>query len=117
MNEIIRVFKDGQIRLRWLRLGRDMQVVISGGREHIGAAALAVWPGRNADQAEVSVVPVSGHREAEPVRRTAERLSTALHCTAAVSAGIHFDDLKAHEVEKIVNIIDELVTELINSVI
>ena len=113
MDELHRTFKDSNIRIRYLHLGRDLQVVISGGQEHIGAAALAVYRDSEPGRVSVSHITVYGHREDELVRTAALRLSKALHCTIVVSAGIHFDHLTTAEIEKIVGMVDEMISELI----
>ncbi len=113
MKEISRPFKDSSIRLRYLPLGNDLQVVISGGRGHIGAVALAVCKDSEAGRADASQIGVEGHREDELVQSAALRLSKALCCTVAVSAGIHFDNLTKTEIGAIVKIVDEMISELI----
>lgn len=111
MKEISRPFKDSFIRLRYQRLGKDMQVLISGGREHIGAVALAVHPHSKTEPVYAWQAP--GHREEEMARASALRLSNALGCSVAVSAGIHFDNLGKEEIEAIVQMVDEMVADLI----
>ena len=109
MNELSRPFKEGTLRLRYLWLGKDLQVIMSGGREHIGAVALARYPGPS----NVSQISVPGHREEELAVKTALRLSEAMQCTVAVSAGIHFDNLSKTEIEKIRQTVDEMLSEML----
>ncbi len=113
MKEISRPFKDSSIRLRYLHLGNDLQVIISGGKEHIGAVALAVCRDSETGQADASQISVEGHREDELVRTAALHLSETLCCTVVVSAGIHFDNLTKSEIGKIVKTVDEMISELI----
>ncbi len=113
MKVLSRPFKNGAVRLRYLHLGKDLQVSISGGREHIGAVALAVYGDSVPDNRRAMKIALPGHREDELAQAAALRLSRALRCTVSVSAGIHFDNLTKTEIGVIVKIVDEMIAELI----
>ncbi len=109
-----RSFKSGAIQLEAVPLGRDWQIILSGGKAHIGAAALAVC--YDADRAAVNVLQIAvyGHREDALCGELALTLSRAFKTTVAVSAGIHFDGLTAEEVTEVVRLSRELAEELIH---
>ena len=113
MSQFVRPFKEGQIKLRCIRLGKDYQIMISGGQEHIGALALAVCYDNNQSKVNVSQIAVYGHKEDELVCDVARRIGKELKCTVSVTAGIHFDDLSRPEIEQVLSIIDKLVAEFI----
>ena len=77
-----------KLELRVQHLGRDLQIILSGGAAHLGAVALAV-PDK-ASETALFVLP--GHREDQLARRMARRMADALKCVVCVSAGIHYDD-------------------------
>jgi hypothetical protein len=105
------------IKLRCIPAGSDFQVIITGGREHIGAAALGQCYGEKSEKANASVIAACGHREDELALKTARFLSRSLKASAAVTAGIHFDNLSAHEIEEITAAVQELSEELVRKVL
>ena len=107
-------FKSGIISLTCFKLGKDLQLIISGGQAHIGAVALAVCYDRNRAAVNVSQIAVYGHREDALCREVAATLSKGLKTTVAVSAGIHFDGLLEEDIAEIMQISKELTEELLN---
>ena len=74
----------------------DLIVIITGGRDHIGAVGLAVprpsslaWdkPG-----ATSSILTQPGHKDDIPVKDISEKLAAATNRNTVVIAGIHYDD-------------------------
>lgn len=116
MLELSAPFKNGKILLRCIKLGTDYQVIISGGEEHIGAVALGVCYDKARKKSNVSQVAVYGHKEDMLVRKAALLLSEQLAGTVAVTAGIHFDNLPPEEIEKILEIAQALVIQLIQAI-
>lgn len=106
-------FKDGFIELRCVRMGRDYQILISGGQAHIGASAVAVCYDRKQAKTNVSQIAVYGHKEDELARTVAVKLSKATRSTVAVTAGIHFDGLNREDIRQILEITDFLLDQLI----
>lgn len=100
-----------QVNLMCLEVGKDLQIIISGGESHIGAVGLGVCYGM--DKANSSVISVHGHREDELVKKAAYRLSKALRKNVAVSAGIHYNDLSGNDISTILANVDRLVDRLI----
>lgn len=83
------VFYPENISVYCRRAGPDLALHIYGGKEHIGAAAIAFPDG------SVKVAQLYGHKEGELASYTAQILAAELHCVVAVSAGVHFDGLSA----------------------
>lgn len=84
-----------RLSLRALRLGRDVQVLITGGMAHMGAVALAA-PGRDA-----ALLCLPGHREDELALEAAATLAAGLGCAVCVSAGIHYDRITRDEIDAV----------------
>nr|WP_296986643.1 hypothetical protein [uncultured Desulfovibrio sp.] len=93
------------LTLRVLHLGRDLQVICSGGQAHIGAVAVAspqsTWETGNHVQ---NLISLPGHREDILAARMARHLADALDCTVCVSVGIHFDCITKEEIERVLNL-------------
>ena len=75
----------------------DVIVVVTGGRDHIGAVGLAVpRPSRldsNNISATSSVLTMLGHKEDVLVKDISEKLAAATGRNIVVIAGVHYDDL------------------------
>ncbi|NIA19174.1 MAG: hypothetical protein GWP07_01910 [Xanthomonadaceae bacterium] len=75
----------------------DVIVVVTGGRDHIGAVSLAVPRPSLLDQerlsATSSVLTMLGHKEDELVKYVSEKVATATARNVVVIAGVHYDDL------------------------
>ena len=138
MIEIDKTIAEKKITLRCFTLGKDYQVIISGGREHVGAVALGQCYKTEPDKANVSalsayrhdtppaplkgginaeanasVIAAYGHREDELAKNAARKLSKAFCANVAVTAGIHFDDLSPQEIDEIILTVNELTGQLI----
>lgn len=113
MFELEAPFKNDKILLKCIKLGNDYQVIISGGDEHIGAVALGVCYDRVKKRSNISQLAVYGHKEDLLVQNIAALLSRQLAATVAVTAGIHFDNLSSDEIDKILEIVEDLATRLI----
>lgn len=117
MIELSKEIYGRRISLRCLSIGDDYLVIISGGREHIGAAALGQCYDTDAGKANSSVLAAYGHKEDEPAMKTAGYLSKALKRNTAVIAGIHFDDLSAGEINEILAAVHELASLLVTKLL
>ena len=116
MFELEAPFKNDKISLKCIKLGDDYQVIISGGDEHIGAVALGVCYDKVRKRSNISQVSVYGHKEDLLVRNIAALLSKQLAGTVAVTAGIHFDNLSSDEIDKILEIVEDLTIRLIEQI-
>lgn len=101
-----------------VKCGKDLNVTIGGGESyHIGAAAIAVPRFEYKDgvkrTASTSVICVQGHREDELTYKVAKHLATSLDCTVTVATGIHVDNIKKEEFDKILENVDEVSEKII----
>ncbi len=82
-------------------VGQDMVVVITAGKAHVGAVALAVPCEKNAEgvTASCSVLTVPGHRDNIPAERAAMRLCKLLQRPISVTAGLHIDKATEEEIQ------------------
>ena len=75
----------------------DVIVVVTGGRDHIGAVSLAVPRPSLLDHerlsATSSVLTMLGHKEDELVKYVSEKVAAAIGRNVVVIAGVHYDDL------------------------
>ncbi len=115
--------KEGRFLLqaRVILVGDDLLVSIWGGTHpHIGAVALALprpsLKDRKKTSATSSVLTVLGHKEDQTVKAVSETLSAILKKNTVVTAGIHWDNLKAEEIKVIVRLIDKLTQKIIDRV-
>ena len=82
------------LRLRWLRMGDDLCLTLSGGeREHLGAVAVAQSRPGLADPARTSatasVITLSGHKEDMLARELSLKVAATLNVAVCVACGIH----------------------------
>ena len=93
-----------KLEVRVQHLGRDLQVILSGGTAHLGAVALSA-----PDKAsETALLVLPGHREDQLARRMARRMADVLKCAVCVSAGIHYDDISREEIASAERMADAL---------
>lgn len=118
MSEISRTSGRITVRMRSIRMGRDLCIAIYGGdREHIGAVALALSrpslddPGRVS--ATASVLAAGGHKEDLLARRVALELAAGLDAAVSVSCGIHLDNASSEEIREVQRLVDEMTAETV----
>ncbi len=89
-------------------LGGDMLVLITGGKEHIGAIGIGQPRPSLKDPNKISssgsVYTFLGHKEDVIAKAMSENLSKKLNKKTVVIAGIHWDNLKKEEIDEILNI-------------
>jgi gallate decarboxylase subunit D len=112
--------KEGRFKLEAsLRtLGPDLLVAVWGGTHpHIGAVALALprpsLRDKRKTSATSSVLTLLGHKEDVTVKRISEDLAAALKRNVVVTAGIHWDNLKAEEIAVLVKMTERLTRKII----
>ena len=93
-------------------IGDDLLITLTGGKEHIGAAALAY---ADSGRTTVSVMTAPGHKEEEIAMRGAKIISKALNKTVLFSAGIHLDQISKNEIYEIENACTEIIQEYIQT--
>jgi hypothetical protein len=87
-------------------IGKDLLVAVWGGeRPHVGAVAIAQPRPSLKDpervSATASVVCLLGHKEDDLAKAVAEILAAAMNTTVVVTAGIHWDNLDAEEINQV----------------
>ncbi|MFW5490379.1 MAG: hypothetical protein ACNI3A_18465 [Desulfovibrio sp.] len=113
-------YKEHTVRLDALAVGRDINVVISGGDvPHIGGVAMSVY-GPDLHQSErmtstEQMLSVQGHKEAELAKDVARQLARRYSCTVAVACGIHVDGAAPEDIAGILEVVQSLVEKLKDS--
>ena len=115
--------KEGPFRLQAMVIlvGDDLLVSIWGGTHpHIGAVALALprpsLKDKKKTSATSSVLTVLGHKEDQTVKTVSETLSAVFKKNTVVTAGIHWDNLKAEEIKVIMGLTEKLTQKIIDRV-
>src|SRR5690606_41436418 len=88
-----------KISLRTFLMGRDLVVLITGGRAPIGAVATA-YPDSAGIQGKTHAPP--GHREGDLVKELAYAAAPSVDCTVTVAMGIHVERAPREEIDEIV---------------
>ena len=101
-------------------LGDDILIILSGGKEHIGAIAMA-QPRPSLDDpkkisATSSVYTYAGHKEDVLSKSISERLSKELNRKTVVVAGMHWDKLTSSNIRLITGICSKLAKRIIREV-
>lgn len=95
-------------------VGDDWHLRISGGdTPHIGALSLA-W--LEEDNIIVKSLVRPSHKDHIVGEVFAKVLAESTKCTVAVEAGIHFEQLSKDEIEEVVRITHEMLSELLNKI-
>ena len=95
------------------KIGDDYFVTLTGGKVHIGAAALSFYDIKT-DQAICSVITVLGHRENEIALDGAERICNHTKKTVLFSAGIHLDNISRSEIIQIQETCSEMIQDCLH---
>ncbi len=110
---------DLKMKLYWgyVVLGRDVVVMISGGKEHIGAVGISIprpsLKDSNKISSSTSVFTRISHKEDEVVKKMGDKIASKTNRFTIVIAGIHFDNLSEIEIERIISKCDEIADKLI----
>ena len=102
-------------------VGDDLLVSIWGGTHpHIGAVSLALprpsLKDKKKTSATSSVLTVLGHKEDQTVKAVSETLSAVFKKNTVVTAGIHWDHLKAEEIKVVMGLTEKLTQKIIDKV-
>ena len=111
--KIIKYLPRITLSLELQKIGDDLFVTLTGGKVHIGAAALAFYD-LKADQAVCSVTTVFGHRENEIALDGAERICNHTKKTVLFSAGIHLDNISRDEITEIQDACAEMIQDCLH---
>ena len=98
-----------ELILQAISVGGDWQIILKGGREHIGGVALA----RSGYKTQVA--GFSDHKESPVAEELAGILAEELNCHIAFSCGIHYDNISRDEISEVLALGRSLIDEFINS--
>ncbi len=103
------------------RIGEDLLVAIWGGEKpHIGAIAMAQPRPSLKDpavtSATASVFCYVGHKEDQLAKTAAEVLAAAFEARVVVTAGIHWDNLEADEIQQVIANSEKLVAAILKRI-
>ncbi len=82
------------VTLKYFDIGEDLLVIITGGKEHIGAISLM-------DNGLYSSVVKSGHKDEMISKFVIKTISSVINKDIAVTCGIHIDNATKDEIETI----------------
>jgi len=125
MQELATTAAGFPLRLRWLRMGDDICLTLSGGeREHIGAVAMAQPRPGLADPARTSatasVITLLGHKEDMLARELSLKVAASLNVAVCVVCGIHVRNPTPDMLDDLVGashgLVDTLLAEMQNTV-
>lgn len=101
-----------RITARIQRLDEGMHVLITGGvKSHIGAISY-IYPGQ-----PVCTIQFPGHKDGVVSEEWACELHRLLGETVCVECGIHYDNLKKEEIEKVVEISKKMLANVVRNII
>jgi hypothetical protein len=106
-----------EVSAHTMLIGSDVLVVLTGGRAHIGAVAVAQPRPSIKDEKKISstssVFTYVGHKEDVVAKAMSEELSRELSRKVVVAAGIHWDGLKKKDIELVVEICRKITKKII----
>ncbi|NLI14311.1 proteasome assembly chaperone 4 family protein [Pelotomaculum propionicicum] len=116
--EISKKYGGLNVELQAIAMGRDWNVIITGGEiPHLGAIALGIpRPSlQNPEQtsATVSVLTLTGHKEDEIARPAAHFLASKLNAPVVVTCGIHNDRIKPEDIRRVGQLVQEALNDLV----
>ena len=86
-------------------LGRDINVVLSGGIPHIGCTVISQprlsLTGDDSASCTTSVINVTGHKDDVICRMVSERLCREFQCTVVCSGGFHIDAIMPEQISAV----------------
>lgn len=94
------------------KIGDDFLLILSGGKEHVGAIAVGIFDEKS-QRASSSVLCLPGHREEQVALQGARLVSKATHRTVVFIVGIHLDSINLDEIEKINSMSGEMIKSFI----
>lgn len=114
MPEMRKQTSRGELVLEQRIIGEDLVISLTGGKGHIGAVAVGYYD-RIPGHASSSVITLPSHRDDAIALDAARRISSVTHSTTVFTAGIHFENITAEEIEEVLSASDELINEFIGS--
>ena len=93
------------LTLDLIAVGADLLVLLTGGRAHLGATAVADFAG---SLREPWLCQLPGHREGELAELFARSLAQAYQCKVQATVGIHYDQITQAEINQVLQLAEEL---------
>lgn len=119
--DVVQKVGDFEVSARIVPVGADLLVVLTGGRAHIGAVAIAQPRPSISDSTKIgstsSVFTRVGHKEDVVAKAMSEELSKALNTVATVVAGIHWDNMKAEDIGLVVEMCGKITKMTIAAIV
>ncbi|NYT19557.1 MAG: hypothetical protein GKC08_04615 [Methanosarcinales archaeon] len=104
----------GELVLESKIVEEDLVITLTGGKGHIGAVAVGYYD-RIPGHASSSVITLPSHRDDAIALDAARRISSVTHSTTVFTAGIHFENITAEEIEEVLSASNKLIDEFIRS--
>lgn len=93
------------LKLEISTLGKDINILVSGGSAHIGCTVLALpRPSLTGDgtlSSTSSVINVTGHKDEQVCRYIAEAICAKKNTTVVCTGGIHIDGITKEQIEEL----------------
>lgn len=96
------------------KIGEDFLLILSGGKEHVGAVAVGSFDEKS-QRASSSVLCLPGHREDQIALQGARLVSKATQRASVFIVGVHLDSINPDEIGKIVSMSGEMIESFITS--
>ncbi|HJH30978.1 MAG TPA: hypothetical protein C5S50_02030 [Methanosarcinaceae archaeon] len=95
-------------------VGNDYIITLTGGNEHVGAAAVGMYDEKSA-RASASVISLPGHRDDGIALDCARRVSAVTMTATVFIVGIHLDNITEDEIGEIIAASKQMTDKLIGS--
>lgn len=103
-----------ELVLERIMVGNDFIITLTGGNEHVGAAAVGMYD-KKSGRASASVISLPGHRD-DGIALDCARCISAITMTATVFiVGIHLDDITKNEICEIIAASKQMTNKFIDS--
>ena len=117
MMEIIEGKDKYKVKLVAIKSGEDLTVIISGGEKpHIGAIAVSIprpsLKDSNKVSASTSVFTLTGHKEDELSKQTAENITKITKKITVVIVGLHIENATFQDIEYLIQNTQKVVDKL-----
>jgi len=100
------------LTLEETHVGEDLSLLLTGGKEHIGAVSLAYFDA-GTGKTTGSVLSAPGHKEEEIALFGAKAICKKTKKTVLFAAGIHLDNITFEEIQEIEKACYELIQNYI----
>jgi len=99
-----------------INFGKDLIVIIGGGEIHVGAVGISIPADSSHFKNKIistSIITVPGHKDDVVCKLVGEKIAKELNKFVCVICGIHFDNLKKDEIDKILTLCEKLSEDII----